>query len=358
MAQDALQGNSLLLAGWNLAIPIAAVIAAKIIQIILVKFFRSKRLFRGDLTHRIIDRVQRPLLWLLIFLSISIALPLTHLPETWLSRIFLILKPTSVATLGWLVIGIAHGTGAWLETHYSGKKSRDALGARRFTTQIHILMRVVISVIIVLTVVGMAIVVPALRQLGMSLFASAGVAGIVLGIAAKESFSNLIAGAQLALTQQILLGDEVVIKDQFGTIEEITSSYVVIRTWDLRRLVIPLRYFMENSFENWTYHEPDLLAPVYLYTDYTIDIGKLRTEAQRIVKQSSLWDGKYFDLLVTDSKENTLQVRVSASAKNSSDAWILQCETREKLIAYLQAAQLEALPKTRVELKQTEVSSI
>jgi small-conductance mechanosensitive channel len=353
--QNFFQENSLLSAGWSIAILAAAIIAAKIAQIILVKFFRFRRLFLANLTRCVIDQVQKPLLWLLISLAVLIALPLTYLPEPWLSRLSLWLRPASVAVFGWFVVGVARGIGQWLETHYTGKKSRDALGKRRFNTQIRILLRIVITVIIVLTVVGMAMVVPALRQLGMSLFASAGVAGIVLGIAAKESFSNIIAGAQLALTQQILLGDEVVVNDQFGTIEEITSSYVVVRTWDLRRLVIPLCYFMKNPFENWTYHEPDLFAPVCLYTDYTVDIGALRAEAERIAKHSSWWDGKRCELLVTDSMEKTVQIRVTISARNSSDMWNLQCETREKLIAYLQRSQSSALPKTRVELRQTEV---
>jgi small-conductance mechanosensitive channel len=308
-------------------------------------------LFQRELRYCILTYTRQPFIWLLLLLAASITFPFIQIPESWLSHIQLILKPILVAVTGWLVIGIARGTGEWLEKYYPGKQKRDALGTRRFNTQIRILMRVVITVIIVLTIVGMAMVVPALRQLGMSLFASAGVAGIILGIAAKESFSNLIAGAQLALTQQILLGDEVVVNNQFGTIEEITSSFVVVRTWDLRRLVVPLRYFMENSFENWTYHQPDLFAPVYLYADYTANIEGLREEAERIVKQSKLWDGKRFDLLVTDSKENTLQIRVAVSAKNSSDIWNLQCEVREKLLHYLQRKQPLALPKTRVELK-------
>lgn len=159
----------------------------------------------------------------------------------------------------------------------------------------------------------------------------------------------MIAGAQLALTQQILLGDEVVVSGQFGTIEEITSSYVVVRTWDLRRLVVPLRYFMENSFENWTYHESELFAPIYLYTDYSVDIAALQAEAERIVKASKWWDGKRCDLIVSDSKENTLQIRISVSGRNSSEVGSLQSEVREKLITYLQKSQPDALPKTRME---------
>jgi small-conductance mechanosensitive channel len=308
-----------------------------------------KREFR----HCIFVYTRQPLILLLIGLATCIALPFIQMPDTWLANFRLGLRPLMVALLGWIVIGVARGAGEWLEKHYHGKKARDPLGIRRFNTQIRILMRVIITALVILTLVGMAMTIPALRQLGMSLFASAGVAGIVIGIASKETLSNVIAGAQLALTQQILIGDEVVVNDQFGTIEEITSSFVVVRTWDLRRLVVPLRYFMENCFENWTYHETALFGPVYLYTDYTVDMASLRSQAEHIVKTSSLWDGKRFDLLVTESKENTLQIRVSMSARNSAEMWSLQCEVREKLITYLQQSQITSLPKTRVSVQSS-----
>jgi small-conductance mechanosensitive channel len=354
---DIIQYNSLLTYGWIIALLAAAIIAAKLFQTFLVRIFHSKHIFRSELIHSITDEVQSPLLWLLTSIAVSAVIPLAQISVPWLADVSLWLRPISVGLFGWFIIGVAQGTGIWLETHYSTKKTRDNLSTRRFTTQIRILMRVVVSVIVVLTLVGMAMVVPALRQLGMSLFASAGVAGIVLGIAARESFSNLIAGVQLALTQQILLGDEVIVDNKFGTIEEITSSYVVVKTWDLKRLVVPLRYFMENSFENWTYHESDLFASVYLYTDYSVNISALRSEAERIVEDSKWWDGKRFDLVVTDSKENTLQIRITVSGRNSAEVWNLQCETREKLVAYLQETQPDALPKTRVELRQSSYAS-
>lgn len=338
--------------GRGAALLVIAVMAAKLAQMVLVRVFSSRFLFQGQLMHSLVMAVRRPLLWLLVFLALSAVLPVLALPEGWNGHAQILLRPLIIACFGWLVIGFTRGGGEWLEQHYPSQNSRDTLGTRRLTTQIRILKRVVISVIIILTLIGMAMVIPSLRQLGMSMFASAGVAGIVLGIAAKETLSNFIAGVQLALTQQILLGDEVIVNGEFGTIEEITSSYVIVRVWDLRRMVVPLRFFMENAFQNWTYRDPELIGSVFVYTDYTADVGALRAEAEKIVKQSEFWDGKTIVVSVTDCKESTLETRVIASGKKASDVWNLRCELREKLVAYLQREQPHALPRTRLELER------
>jgi small-conductance mechanosensitive channel len=334
----------------NILILAASIIVAKLFQWLVIKLFKYEGFFRVDLTNRFIQRVNRPLGWLLIFIALYSVLPLTHLPEIWISRLRIILKPANVAVLGWLVIGIVNGGGKWLADNYSGKREEN-WGARRFNTQVRIFTRALNMIIVALTIIGIALVIPTLREFGLSLFASAGIAGIVLGIAAKESLSNLVAGVQLAFTQQILIGDEVVIKNEFGTIEEIASTYVIVNIWDLRRMVVPLRYFMENPFENWTYHEPDIMGKVYLYTDYTADIEKIRDEALRITKASHLWDGKECKLIVTHSKEYTLELRITVSARNSSDLWDLRCYLREKLVSYLQG-QPHFLPKTRVLMEE------
>ncbi|MBN8531487.1 MAG: mechanosensitive ion channel [Alphaproteobacteria bacterium] len=346
--EDLLSLDTWIVLGRNALILTTAVLAAKLAQWLLLKLLRSQRLFHGVLLLRVTERIAAPMGWLFIFLAFYAALPLTQVPDLWVERVQAVLKPVSVACLGWLVVNAAHGVEKWLEAYGEAKQARDNLSGRRFTTQIHVLMRVVVSVLILLTVIGMALVIPTLREFGMSLFASAGVAGIVLGIAAKESFSNIIAGVQLALTQQILLGDEVVVQNQFGTVEEITSSYVAIKTWDKRRLIVPLRFFMENAFENWTYHDPDIIGAAYLYADYTVDVAKARREAEHIVSHSPYWDGKTFNLQVTASKEEVVELRIIASAANSSDSWNLRCELREKMVAYLQRAQASSLPKRRV----------
>ncbi len=335
---------------WNIIILVIALIGAKLLQWAIVKIFCSKNRCSTNITRSMINEINQPLGWLLVFLSIYIALPFAQLPQIWIVNLHTLLKPVSVAVLGWFVTGVVQGIGLLLINNHSQKNERDNLIARRFTTQIRIFIRAVTSVITGLTIIGMALVIPALREFGMSLFASAGIAGIAIGIAAKESLSNLIAGIQLALTQQILLGDEVVIQGEFGTVDEITSSYVVVKLWDLRRLIIPLRFFMENSFQNWTYHDSDMIGSIYLYTDYCVDVVQLRVEAERLAKLSPLWDGKVFELLVTNSKENVLELRILISAINSGNAWKLRCHLREQLITHLQQTQPHAMPKTRIHI--------
>ena len=173
---------------------------------------------------------------------------------------------------------------------------------------------------------------PAIHQLGTSLLASAGIAGIIVGMAMKSTLSSLIAGLQIALTEPIRIDDVVIVAGEWGWIEEILTTYVVVRTWDLRRLVVPLSYFIENVFQNWTRNTADLLAYVYIYADYTVPVEELRQEFRRILETTPLWDKKVCVLQVSDATEHTMQIRALASAADSSQAWDLRCLVREQLI--------------------------
>ena len=185
------------------------------------------------------------------------------------------------------------------------------------------------------------------RQYGISLFASAGIAGLAIGMAAKPLLSNLIAGVQLAITQPIRIDDAVVIQGEWGWVEEMSSTYVVIRLWDLRRLVVPLSYFLENPFENWTRITSSIIGTVLLYVDYTADIERIRSKLNEILKNAKDWDGRVGNLQVTNITEHTVEVRVLVSAKNSSLVWDLRCEIREKLLGFLQKEVPEFLPRSR-----------
>jgi small-conductance mechanosensitive channel len=187
------------------------------------------------------------------------------------------------------------------------------------------------------------------RQYGVSLFASAGIAGIVAGLAARPVLSNLFAGVQLAMTQPIRIDDAVIVENEWGWIEEITATYVVVRLWDWRRLVVPLTYFIEKPFQNWTREGSALIGSVYLYLDYAAPIAAIRAKLKDIAEHSALWDGKVVNLQVSDAKEHTIEVRALVSARSAPAAWDLRCEVREKLIGFLQAEHPEALPRTRAE---------
>jgi small-conductance mechanosensitive channel len=173
----------------------------------------------------------------------------------------------------------------------------------------------------------------------------------VIGFAAQRTIANLFAGFQLALTQPIRIDDVVIVEGEWGRIEEITLTYVVVRIWDLRRLILPLSYFIEQPFQNWTRQAADILGTVFIYTDYTIPVQAVRDELKRIVAKSSAWDGKVCVLQVTNATERALELRALASAPDASKAWDLRCEIREKLILFIQKHYPASLPKVRAELE-------
>jgi small-conductance mechanosensitive channel len=191
---------------------------------------------------------------------------------------------------------------------------------------------------------------PSIRNVGISLFASAGVAGLAIGMAARPMLSNIIAGIQIALTVPISIDDVVIVEGEWGWIEEIGSTYVVVRIWDLRRLVVPLSYFIEKPFENWTRRTADILGTVFVYTDYTVPVDEVRQELLRVLKTSDLWDGKTWGLQVTNASERSVELRALMSSANSSASWDLRCYVRERLIKFLQERYPQSLPRLRAEL--------
>ncbi|SOD29128.1 Mechanosensitive ion channel [Variovorax sp. YR752] len=224
----------------------------------------------------------------------------------------------------------------------------DNLQARRVLTQTRVLARTAMTVVVVAGGAMMLMTFPGARQVGASLLASAGVIGIVAGLAAKPVFSNLIAGLQIALAQPIRIDDVLVVEGEWGRVEEITGTFVVIRIWDDRRLILPLTYFIEKPFQNWTRHSAQLLGSVFIYVDYGMPLAPLREEAERIVKAAPEWDGRFFNLRVTDATERTMQVRVLCTAATSGLAFDLRCSVREGLIDFMQREYPQFLPKTRV----------
>jgi small-conductance mechanosensitive channel len=223
----------------------------------------------------------------------------------------------------------------------------DNLQARSIYTQVVVLKKVVLTIIAIFTLASMLMVFESVRQFGTSILASAGIAGIVIGFAAQKSIATLLAGFQIALTQPIRVDDVVIVEDEFGRIEDISLTYVVVRLWDLRRLIVPISHFIEQPFQNWTRSSADILATVFLYVDYTVPLEAIRNELTRILEASPYWDRKVNVLQVTDAKEHTVEIRALASAADASLAWDLRCEVREKLIAYVQQHYPGSLPRIR-----------
>jgi small-conductance mechanosensitive channel len=228
----------------------------------------------------------------------------------------------------------------------------DNLASRKVYTQINILEKVLIFIIILFAIGMVMLSFESIRKIGIGLFASAGLAGIIIGLSAQKVVGSLLAGIQIAITQPFRIDDAVLVENEWGWIEEINLTYVVVRIWDKRRLVLPSTYFLEKPFQNWTRTSADITGSVYIYVDYTISFQALRDELSRLLNESELWDKKVNVLQVTDSKESTLEIRILVSAKNSPTAWDLRVFIREKMIEFIQKNYPESLPRTRVLLEK------
>lgn len=223
----------------------------------------------------------------------------------------------------------------------------DNLRARRILTQTRVLTR---SAYFITGLLGLAFVLltlPGARQFGASLLASAGVAGLVAGIAARPVLGNFIAGLQIAFSQPIRIDDVLIVNGEWGRVEEITGTFVVVRIWDERRMIVPLQWFIENPFENWTHTSSTILGTVFLWLDFNLPVAALRTEFERVCKAAPQWDGRVCGLQVTDSNERAMQVRMLVSAQNSGSAFDLRCAIRESMIAFIAEHHPEALPRLR-----------
>lgn len=236
-------------------------------------------------------------------------------------------------------------------------KRQQHLDAQRINTQVGILVRIAIIVLVTVGISLILITFPQIREIGVSILASAGIAGVMLGFAAQKSLVNILAGVHIALTQPIKIGDEVVVENEVGTIEEINLTYVVMRTIDQRRLIIPINYFIDKPFQNWTRNSSDLVGIVYIEVDYTAPIQKIREALDKILPTTNLWDTKIKSLQVTNAKEHSIELRVLASAANPTDTADLRCYVREKLIEFLQTHHPYCLPKIRLDFKKSQETS-
>jgi len=221
------------------------------------------------------------------------------------------------------------------------------LQAREIQTKTRVLARIAMFVVGLIGMASVLMTFPAAKQLGASLLASAGVAGIAAGLAARPVLGNLIAGIQIALTQPIRIDDVLIVENEWGRVEEITMTYVVIRIWDDRRLVVPLEYFIEKPFQNWTRQTSDLIGSVFFWVDYRMPIPPLREALQRICAETPLWDGRLCLLQVTDISERAAQLRVLVSSRDANTGWDLRCLVREQLLAFMHTTYPEHLPQLR-----------
>lgn len=300
-------------------------------------------------------RIRRLVCLALVLVALNFAAQLPYFPERFSDLTSKLLSVAVILLVGWAA-AIAIDVASSLYLRRFQHATNDSIQARKHFTQVRLLRRAIDILIGLITIAAALMAFEPVRQFGVSLFASAGAAGLIVGLAARPVLSNLIAGVQLAITQPIRINDAVIVEGEWGWIEEITSTYVVIKIWDLRRLIVPLSYFMEKPFQNWTRETTQILGTVFLRTDYFVPIPKLRRKLEELVGESALWDKNVVNLQVTDFTDSTVEVRMLVSARNSPDAWDLRCEVREKMLAFLQREYPESLPRQRIEMS-TNTSS-
>jgi small-conductance mechanosensitive channel len=265
------------------------------------------------------------------------------------------LKLALAAAFGWFAIRFVDFLADVMEQHAVAQAEGDGddVKVRGLRTQVMVMRRVGSILISVLVVSLMLLQFEAVRTVGMSLLASAGVLGIVLGVAAQRSIGTFIAGVQVSITQPVRVGDTVVIQNEWGTIEEVTLTYAVLRVWDQRRLVIPTHKLLDEAIENWTKGSPEIFGTIYIYADYHLPVEDLRQEVERILPDEPEYDGRAHNVRVTGATDRTIEIRVMMSARNGLAIWLLRCSVRERLIEWLQRYEGgKYLPRTRVAMER------
>ncbi len=341
--------------GAGMVVLVLTVAVALVAHAILLRLVRAALGPRHVFLQSLLAQTRDPTRLALIILALAAALPAARLDAAAADDVRHALLIGFIVLVGWFAI-IAVNVFSRIYLLRFHVDVEDNLLARKHLTQVGILSRAVIILIVVLTAAFALTTFESVRQYGVSLFASAGVAGLVAGLAARPVLSNLIAGVQIAMTQPIRLEDAVIVENEYGWIEEITSTYVVIRLWDWRRMVVPLSYFIEKPFQNWTRQTASLIGSVLIHVDYTVPVARVREKLSEIVSQSKLWDRQVVNLQVTDAKEGTIELRALVSAASAPAAWDLRCEVREKLIAFLQQEFPQALPRRRTEVTLTDAA--
>ncbi len=297
----------------------------------------------------LVTHLRGPARVVMLLIVLRLVVPLMALPETVQPVIGHLVSILLIVAITWMVVGLVRAGRAALSERYD-VTAADNLVARKIHTQYDVLGKIVIAIAIVIGLASVLMTFEQVRQLGAGILASAGVVGLAVGFAAQRSLATLFAGIQLALTQPIRLDDVVIVEGEWGRIEEITLTYVVVRIWDQRRLVVPVQYFLETPFQNWTRVSAELLGTVYLQVDATVPVDALREELQRVVAGDDRWDGRVAQIVMTDVRESTVEVRALVSAADSGKAWDLRCEVRERLVGFVREHHPQSLPRLRAEM--------
>lgn len=333
------------------------VLGVAVIIALIARFLLFLALKRGAeragsmVDNSVVSHARGPAYLLFPLIAILIVFPSLKLPADLIEDARHVVALGMIAAAAWLAISLTAVFDDFISSKFKIDVS-DNLLARQVHTRTRVIRRIADIVILIVAVSAMIMTFPSLRHIGLSLFASAGVAGLIVGMAARPMLSNIIAGIQIAMTQPVRIDDIVVLEGEWGRIEEIGSTHVIVCLWDLRRLVVPLSYFIERPFQNWTFKTADILGTVLLYTDYSVPVEEIRVELHRLLQTSEMWDGNVWSLQVTNATERTLELRALMSAPDSATVWNLRCYIREKLIRFLQERYPQSLPRIRAEVRE------
>ena len=328
-----------------LAFSVGVVIACVAYLIVLKVVDRLRKRTGGETTNPVIEQLRRPMKWAFIAMGITVMAQLNNELQTIWEPFARFLRP---ALLGWIAYTVVKAFAAALEMRLD--KTADAVSTRSRRTRIAVLSRIATFAIIIVTVGLMLLDIPAVRDIGTTLLASAGLAALAVAAAAQPTLKSLISGLQIAITEPLRLGDLVKIDGTAGRVEEIRMSFVTVRTWDERVLVVPTSRFLDETFENWSRKSEQLTGPVYLHLDPATDIGPIRAESERFLQEHSLWDGRSHELIMTEAYPESIELRLSMSSKTIGDLWTLRCEVREHMLGWLRNEVPEALIRHRLEV--------
>jgi small-conductance mechanosensitive channel len=346
-----------LLANWEALVLASGILAGAVALGLILHFIlftamgRVARRTQAIFDDSFVKHFRRPSQVLIPLLLAVLVLPALSASPKILAVLRHFLSLGIIASIAWLIVRTTYVLDDIVLSRYRIDE-KDNLQARKVYTQLQVFKRIVVVVVSILALAIMLLTFEKVRQLGTGILASAGVVGIILGLSAQRTIGTILAGLQIAITQPIRIDDVVIVENEWGRIEEITFTYVVVRIWDLRRLILPITYFIEKPFQNWTRVTADILGTVFFYVDYTVPIEPIREELHRILKGSSYWNGNAWGLQVTDSTDRAVEVRALMSASDASSAWNLRCEVREKMIEFVQKNYPEGLPKVRAEVQE------
>jgi small-conductance mechanosensitive channel len=348
--------------GWFLAMFFfcAAVFVSNLLHWFIFRVLRRNSAMAASPGWGIQRYLGRPSRAVFMLTCVLLVLPIIPmLPDNIEARIRHIVFMTIVAAMGWFLAGCVYVLQAFMLRKYD-LSAADNIQARRIHTQFQVFRHLLIGFVVIITIGALLWTSndPRIWHYGSGLLASAGIASLLLASAAKSTVSNLLAGIQIAFTEPIRIDDVVVIQGNWGRIEEITSAYVVVKIWDLRRLIVPLSFFIENPIENWTRTSAQILGSSFLYVDYSVPVEELRQELNRVVDKDPNWDRQVLGLQVTNLSEKTMELRCLMSSSDSSKNFDLRCNVREAMVAYIQQHYPEAFPTTRIAGRADSMISI